>query len=165
MDKKLLTGGIILIVIAITGVWFFIGSSNKSTAKIAAYKTSDNVKPRIKLSKTAADLGSMKVSEDKSYDFAVKNIGNAPLQLSEITSSCGCTFGQVIYEGLESEKFGMHSQSNSTFDIAPEKEAKVRVIYSPSIMPVYGPVEREVYITTNDPANPKLTFQVKANVR
>jgi len=32
-------------------------------------------------------------------------------------------------------------------------------------MPVYGIIEREVYVSTNDPENPKLVFKVKATVK
>lgn len=59
----------------------------------------------------------------------------------------------------------MHAQSGYLMDIAPGTEARVRVIYRPFQMPVYGAVEREVYITTNDPQKEKLVFAVKAYVR
>ena len=59
----------------------------------------------------------------------------------------------------------MHAKSDDVIEIAPGKQALVRVIYVPSIMPVYGSVEREVYLNTNDPNSPKLTFKVIANVK
>ena len=107
----------------------------------------------------------MKVSDDKSANFKIKNIGQKPLQLSNISSSCNCTFGQVIINGKESDVFGMHNVSDFAGEILPGKEAIIKVTYRPSIMLVYGAVEREVYVSTNDPENPKLIFKVKANVK
>ena len=164
-DKKIFVGGTLIVILIIFGAYFFLSDNQKPTAKIDSYQATNKQRPQVQTSQTVADLGEMKVSDVKSYDFTVKNIGSAPLQLSQITSSCGCTFGQVIYEGVESNKFGMHVQNNYVAEISPQKEAIVRVIYQPSIMPVYGAVERDVYVTTNDPQNPKLTFQVKAFVK
>jgi len=107
----------------------------------------------------------MKVSDDKSANFKIKNIGQKPLQLSNISSSCNCTFGQVIINGKESDVFGMHNVSDFAGEVFPGKEAIIKVTYRPSIMPVYGVIEREVYVSTNDPENPKLIFKVKANVK
>jgi hypothetical protein len=114
---------------------------------------------------TFFDLGTMKVSEDKIANFKIKNIGQKSLQLSNISSSCNCTFGQVVMNGKESELFGMHNVSDFAGEILPGKEAIIKVTYRPSIMPVYGAIEREVYVNTNDPENPKLTFKVKAIIK
>ena len=155
---------------AVVGLAIILAASyallNKGPQKTqTSYAVTDQSRPRAQLNKTSADLGKMKVSEDKSYDFTMKNIGKKPLRLFNISSSCGCTFGQVIYNGVTSEKFGMHTKSAYQIEIPPQKKAVIRVTYSPSIMPVYGPVEREVYIKTNDPENPTLTFIVKAVVQ
>lgn len=76
-----------------------------------------------------------------------------------------CTVGQVIYQEKASQEFGMHSQSNYVAEIAPGKEATIKVTYRPYLMPVYGYVEREVYMATNDPLNSKLVFKVTATVQ
>ena len=59
----------------------------------------------------------------------------------------------------------MHKQSGYVTDVFPGDTANVKVIYNPSIMPVYGNVSRDVYISTNDPDNPKITFTIKTSVR
>lgn len=110
------------------------------------------------------DLGTIKVADQKETEFTIKNIGTKPLQLSNMSSSCHCTFGQFIYQGKTSDEYGMSTVSDVLTPIAPNTEAMVKVIYRPYIMPVYGLVEREVYLSTNDPNNPKLVFQVKAVV-
>lgn len=164
MDKKIVLGTIALSVVIIVGFVLLAGKSDSQT-KVASYQVSDKERPKVEMEKTFADLGIMKVSEEKAVDFTVKNVGNRPLQLSKVSSSCGCTLGQIIINGKKSPEFGMHSKSTYMAELATGKEATVRAIYRPYIMPVYGVVEREVYVQTNDPANPKLIFKVKANVQ
>ncbi len=95
----------------------------------------------------------------------IKNNGKKPLQLSNITTSCGCTFAKVIYEGKESPEFDMHTKSNYIMEIESDKKAIIRVTYKPYVMPVYGFVEREAYIKTNDPSMQDIVFKVTANVK
>ncbi len=160
---------IVLVVISafiLGGSYFFLSPANQSTpVKIASYSQSDSQKPRVELKTASADIGQMKVADQKSQDFTLKNIGTKPLQLSDISSSCMCTAGQIIIDGKESEEFGMHSKADYIAQVDPGKTATVRVTYRPFQMPVYGAVEREVYVTTNDPQNPKLVFKVQAFVK
>ena len=155
----------ILCFLFIGGAYFLVAGGNKPEVKIIAYSASDKEKPVLEVKETLIDMGKMKVSDEKEAIFIIKNIGTKPLQLYNITSSCSCTFGQLIYDDKTSKEFGMHSVSDYLSDIAPNTEAKVKVIYRPSIMPVYGPVERELYISTNDPNKTKLVLQVKTIVQ
>lgn len=111
------------------------------------------------------DFGEIKVADVKEKDFVLKNTGTKPLQILNINSSCDCTAGKIVYNGSETKEYGMHAQSGYLLEISPKTEARVRVIYRPSLMPVYGVVEREVYVTTNDPQRERLIFAIKANVR
>lgn len=165
MDKKIVVGIMALSVVLIVGFVFLVGSSSNSQPKVASYQISDKEKPKVEVKNPFGDLGEMKVSDQKTLDFTLKNTGDKPLQLSNVSTSCGCTLAQIIIEGKASPEFGMHSTSNYMTELAPGKEATVRAIYRPYIMPVYGIVEREVYVQTNDPANPKLVFKVRANVQ
>ncbi len=164
MSKGLVIGLIIFSLAAIIGSYFFIVGGQKSQPVITSYSLNDKERPKVEAKTTFFDLGKMKVSEDKSANFKIKNIGQKSLQLSNVSSSCNCTFGQVVIDGKESDVFGMHNVSDFAGEIPPGKEAIIKVIYRPSIMPVYGAVEREVYVNTNDPENPKLIFKVKATV-
>ena len=157
--------GVILAAALIFGAYFFVNQGGSAVAKtITNYSTSDKERPKAEVKATFSDLGKMKVSDEKSADFTIKNIGQKPLQLPRISSSCDCTFGQVVVDCKESEFFGMHNPSGFSGEIAPGKEATIKVIYRPYIMPVYGPIDREVYVETNDPENPNLVFKVRANV-
>lgn len=167
MPKSFLAGIIIFSLIVIGGSYLLVsgGKQNTPRTKPLTYQTKDKDRPRIQVKETFKNMGEMKVSDQKTEDFLVKNVGSKPLQLSNISSSCGCTVGQIIIDGKTSEEFGMHSQSDYIAEINPGKEAIVKVTYRPYVMPVYGPVDREVYMTTNDPENPNLIFKVKAVVK
>lgn len=163
--KTIVIGLILFSVVFVGGSYFLLAGGNKPEVKIASYSSKDKNRPVAEVKQTLTDLGKMKVSDEKSAEFTIKNIGNKSLQLYDMNSSCNCTFGQLIYQGKISEEFGMHSPSDYLGDIAPNTEAKIKVIYRPSIMPVYGPIEREVYLSTNDPDKQKLVLQVKAVVQ
>lgn len=167
MSSKVFVVGIVFVsTLILVGSYFLIKGSGGNQAKdVVSYQGNENEKPKAEAGVTSSDLGQMKVSEQKSVEFTLKNIGEKPLQLFNISSSCGCTLGQIIYKGKESQEFGMHSQSDYVDEIKPGDAAKVRVIYRPYVMPVYGAVDREVYVSTNDPENPKLVFKVKAYVK
>lgn len=122
-------------------------------------------KSTIEISQTLIDFGQIKVSETKEADFFLKNSGQKPLQLSNISSSCGCVMVKIIKaDGWESAEFGMHSPGKSVLDVAPDEQIKIKVIYRPAVMPVRGPVGREVYLSTNDPARSRLTLKIQAQV-
>lgn len=162
--KSIISSGVIFLVLII-GVSFLSTAGQKPAPATATYSATDKDRPIVETPRTQADLGEMKVSDTKQEDFEIKNTGTKPLQILNVNSSCNCTSGQIIYNGTTSKEYGMHAQSGYVTDIAPGSSATVRVIYRPSIMPVYGPVEREVYVTTNDPKKENLVFTIKANVK
>ena len=47
--------------------------------------------PAIKFEKTEHDFGKILQGEQVSYTFKFKNVGNAPLIISSIEKTCGCT--------------------------------------------------------------------------
>ncbi len=110
------------------------------------------------------NVGTISVDSEQTIEFYLGNSGVKPLKILKISSSCNCTFGQFIYEGNESAEYGMHAPSGYLGEIAPGKNATIRMIYRPKIMPVYGAVSRELYITTNDPTNPKIILTLNAQV-
>lgn len=162
----LIIGGIgvlTLIIIVVIAVFAAKEGSTKNSA-IPSYTLDDNERPIAKTDSIFADLGKMKVSEVKSAKFTITNIGRKPLVLYGINSSCDCTFGKLTINGSSSPELGMHSNSTWQGTVEPGKEASAEVIYKPSIMPVKGEVAREVYVRTNDPEKPILTFSIKAFV-
>lgn len=151
--------------VLILGMTFLVTRGQKPTPKTESYQRESTDRPKVEVPTSYMDIGPMKVSETKDASFVLKNVGTKPLQILNINSSCNCTFGQVIYKDITTNKFGMHKQSGYVTDVAPGDSATVKVIYTPAIMPVYGFVSRDVIITTNDPENPKLIFTLKTEVK
>lgn len=147
------------------GMAFLVTRGQKPDPATLSYKKEDTDRPKAEVLTSLIDIGEMKVSEVKEVSFQLKNVGNKPLQILNINSSCNCTFGKIIYKDLITKEYGMHKQSGYVTSIDPNDSATVKVIYNPSIMPVYGPVSRDVYVSTNDPENPKLIFTIKTVVK
>jgi len=165
MPGKFIIAIVLFSLVFIGGAYLLVAGGNKPQGAITVYQSAGKEKPVVEAKETAADLGNLKVSEEKAKIFTIKNIGTKPLQLYNFSTSCGCTAVSIIYQGKASREFSMHAQRDYVSQIAPQTVAQVRVIYRPYVMPVYGVVEREAYISTNDPSNPKLIFKVKALVR
>lgn len=158
-------GGFTLL--ALVGIFFFSVQEQKQAktqTNIVSYEKTQTDRPIVSYSAESADLGVMKVKDEKKADFTIENKGTKPLQLYKINASCDCTFGKLTVDGNASPEFTMHAKSNWVGVVGPGKSATLSVIYRPFIMPVKGPVTRDVYVQTNDPEKPFLTFSVKAVV-
>jgi hypothetical protein len=160
-----IVGIVLFSFVFIGGAYFVLSAGSQPKVNIANYSKVDKNKPIIEVGETSYDMGTIKVSDTKVKEFEVKNVGSKPLLLSEISSSCGCTSAQIIYKSTLSKTFSMHSQSDYVAQIEPNTSAIVKVVYMPFTMPVYGIVERQVFMSTNDPSKPKLEFNIKANVQ
>ena len=163
-ERLIILAGIVL-TIAIIGIAFVAFGESKDTTAVVSYTVSDQDKPQVKVNNFMEDFGEMAVRDEKTAEFTLENTGNKPLNVYGVTSSCGCTFGEIEINGAKSPQFAMHAKSNWVGVIPQGSKAIVRVIYIPSIMPVKGEVTRAVYVKTNDPNNAELTFSVKANVK
>lgn len=90
------------------------------------------------------DVGFVPKGEMASHEFELRNDGQAPLEVLEVRTSCGCTVAE--------------------FDrvIAPGQTGKVRVTLDTSTFS--GPVSKGVTAFTNDPATPSIELTIRANV-
>ncbi len=164
MNKFVVIGGVLLTV-TIIGIAMVAFREAKGSAAVATYGATDQEKPQVKVAVNMKDFGEIAVSDVKTAEFVLENSGNKSLEVYGITSSCGCTFGEIEINDIKSPQFAMHAKSNWVGVVQKGNKALVRVTYKPSIMPVKGEVTRMVYVKTNDPNNPELTFSVKANVK
>lgn len=163
--NKITIGIIFTCLVLLTGAYLLLNkSSQQPQAQTLSYTTTQKDRPKAEVKEVFKDIGKMSVKSTKEVDFIIKNTGTKPLQLTQITSSCGCTSGKVIYNGKETKEYSMHSKNSELIEIAPNTQAVMRMTYRPYTMPVYGVVTRDVYINTNDPENPKLSFQIKTFV-
>lgn len=171
--RSLSTDKIVLLIIggftALVLVLIFIVSVNENkqaqgASGIVSYTANENERPKVTVSGSLGDLGTMKVKDEKRAQFTIENTGTKPLSLSKISTSCDCTSGQITINGQKGPELSMHSKNPWVGTINPGEKAVLEAIYRPFIMPVAGPVTRDVYVSTNDPDNPRLTFTVKAIV-
>src|SRR3989344_5734881 len=164
MSPKTIIISLLAFFALVIGLAFLFTSGQKPAPATLSFSAQDSDRPKAETTQTLFDMGEIKVSDVKQQDYTLKNAGTKPLQILNVNSSCGCTAGQIIYNGETSKEYGMHSQSGFVTEIAPGDTATVRLTYRPATMPVYGLVEREVYVSTNDPTNQKLVFKIKATV-
>lgn len=135
-------------------------SSGKSVISV-----SQNVKAEVM--ENSFDWGEIAYSGPKATKtFKIKNSGTETLKLTNVKTSCTCTTAQVVIEGKESPLFSMHATSSWLGDVAPGKEAELKVIFDQQF---HGPsgvglVERIISVETNDANNKLLEFNLKGNV-
>lgn len=165
MSPKTLIIWMLIFLASVVGLAFLLTAGQTPPPATVLYSAKDTDRPKAETFQTSRDLGEINVSDVKVEDYTVKNTGSKPLQILNVNSSCGCTAGQIIYQGKTSKEFSMHTQSGFVNEIASGDTATVRLTYRPALMPVYGLVQREVYVTTNDPINEKLIFRITAKVQ
>lgn len=125
---------------------------------------------RILLRDEQRNLGPMRVDEERSVDFQLRNVGDRALEIAQVRTSCMCTFAQVIVDGKASPLFTFE-ESNSAAErqwrafVRPGHSATIRLIYRPALMPVLGPVARNVTFTTNDPNRRFVALGIRATVQ
>ncbi|MEK7673868.1 MAG: DUF1573 domain-containing protein [Patescibacteria group bacterium] len=156
---------IFILIIVIGGVIFL---SSKGQVK-KPEQVVLNPEAKLEISKKVADLGNMKVSDEKSADFEIKNNGSSTLKIFNVFTSCDCTFARVLINGKESPEFNMamHMPPDAlrwAGEILPNATATIRAIYKPAVMPVFGLVERNIMFSTNDPSNKQVELTIKASV-
>ena len=155
---------IILIIIGIILLGGVIWQANLSQT----YNVDDKEGPAlaVKPETMVQDLGNIKVSEEHTVEFELRNTGSQKLTIFNLETSCMCTFGQIIIRGNKSPIFSMAMHGNPKWqgNLEPGQTAIAKVIYRPSLMPVQGRVERTFLFETNDPSNSAVYLSIKAFV-
>lgn len=105
--------------------------------------------PKIELSTTSFDLGDINPNEGiRTETFFVRNIGDAPLKIISVSTSCGCTEAEV-----ESE------------EIYPGEQTKLIVYYDPSVHPeLTGKIKRIIYVKSNDLFQEEVELELTGNI-
>lgn len=154
--------GVIFLLIVIIGGIIVAGRSSDSN-NAPKYEIASSERPKLEISEKNFSMGNMKVAETKTQEIIIKNIGNRPLNMSNFSTSCNCTYGQLFIGNDQSPKFTMGKSSWSK-ELAPDGIVKLSITYKPSIMPVEGEVSRVVYFKTNDPENSNVEIRFNAFV-
>lgn len=161
-DTKVIIGALIAAVLIIVGASVVLSKDNspKRDQQGAASMTID---------KKEEDFGSMKGDEEKTATFTISNTSDTQLRLWGIATSCDCTFASVTIGDKTTGEFNMAMHMSSALknwigEVPAGQTALLRVTYRPKVMPVTGPVSRQVRFSTNDPKNAEVEVSVKANV-
>jgi hypothetical protein len=117
----------------------------QAQAPVAAQKAPEAPQPAIDIVEKIKDFGTVAKGEKIHATFEVRNIGKAPLEISQVRPTCGCTvanFDRTIPPG-------------GTGKVAAEVDTTG----------FSGPISKAVLVFSNDPATPQVNLVIKADVR
>lgn len=161
-DTKFIIGATIISILIIVGAAVTLSRDNSPKRENLGVAS-------MTLDKKEEDLGSMKVSEEKTATFTITNTSDTTLRIWGVSTSCNCTYATVTIGASEMGEFNMPTHMNSTLknwvgEIPASQTATLKAIYRPKIMPVLGIISRQIRFSTNDPKNPEIEVSIKANV-
>lgn len=161
-DTKVIMGALVVSVLIIVGASVLL--SKDSSPKRENLGTAGMI-----IDKKEEDFGNMKVDEDRTATFTITNTSNTILRIWGVATSCDCTFATVTIGGNETGEFNMTMHTNGPLknwigEVPAGQTATLKATYRPKVMPVSGPVSRQVRFSTNDPKNAEVEVSVKANV-
>ena len=165
MNNKKFTVGVIAVTALLLLGGIVLATRMTSTPQADQVQTSSLAKAVV--GETTYDWGNITMGDGNAEaTFTIKNDGTDPLKLSNIITSCACTTAQLILGDKQSPAFGMHNKSAYVFELPPQQEAQLKVVFDPAFHGPngVGPIDRLVSLTTNDPAQPKLQFSVTGMV-
>ncbi len=162
-DTKIIFGAVLGSIVIIVGA-IALFSNQKPAPKREEMGTAS-----MTIDKKSEDLGSMKVSDERRATFTITNTGDSILRIWKVATSCDCTAATVKIGTTETPEFsmvGMMSADHANWlgEVPAGQKAILTVIYRPSVMPVNGPITRQVTFSTNDPKNPDMEVSIAANV-
>lgn len=162
-DTKIIIGAVVGSLILIVGA-IVMFSNQKPAPKREELGTAS-----MTIDKKTEDFGSMKVSDERKAVFTITNTGNSILRIWKVATSCDCTAATVKIGDTETPEFSMTGmmgtdRANWLGEVPVGGKAILTVIYRPSIMPVQGPITRQVTFSTNDPKNQDMEVGIAANV-
>ncbi|MCK9426861.1 MAG: DUF1573 domain-containing protein [Ignavibacteriaceae bacterium] len=99
--------------------------------------------PKLQFEKTLHDFGKIKEGSIVDYTFKYKNVGSAPLEISHVRTSCGCTAAVISGKSLK-----------------PKEEGTLKVEFDSSNRE--GVVTRTITLTSNDPLEPQKILTIMA---
>jgi len=101
--------------------------------------------PAISFEKTVYDLGDVGQSTKNTCEFRFTNTGQAPLKITNVRRTCGCTVFQLDKK-----------------ECAPGEAGLITVSYT--VDRSTGLREKHIYVSSNDNEHPNLKLTIKARV-
>jgi hypothetical protein len=109
----------------------------------------DQPQPNVDVPVSEYDFGAIPPGPGYvSQIFYIQNTGTEVLEISNVTTSCGCTRANL-----------------SSSVIPPGTRAELMAIFDPDFHDAKGPVKRVIWLETNDPDWPMVEVSFTANVR
>lgn len=105
--------------------------------------------PNLVLDSQTYDLGAVTNGDVLSFEIPLVNEGSGKLVIMNVSTSCGCTSGSVEPAELDPDEEGVLIVEFDSGAHGPDAN---------------GPVTRQVFIASNDPDQPELTFEFTADV-
>lgn len=102
--------------------------------------------PVLQLKETSYDFGQVKEGEIVTHVFTFKNIGDEPLVIKKVRTTCGCTAALLSQKTLN-----------------PGEKGKLEVKFN--TRGYEGRLSRYIYLETNDARRPKVQITVKATIQ
>ena len=114
----------------------------------AGCSTVENSPGQIELSATDFDLGTVPNNRPVSEVFQVRNVGQGVLEITGVSTSCGCTTAEVDVRSL-----------------APGDATALTVTYDPQVHEgETGDFLRVVYVRSTDPDTPEASLTIRVTV-
>jgi hypothetical protein len=101
--------------------------------------------PRIRVEPESFDFGNALPGKILRKEFTIRNFGDAPLELENVSTTCGCTAALPGAKRVE-----------------PGRSTPLRVTFQTRRFS--GKVERKVLVRSNDPRTPLLEVKLAATV-
>ncbi len=104
--------------------------------------------PDITVAAARHDFGQVKQGDVVTTEIAMRNKGTGDLKIEAVSTSCGCTTAQVQPEVIPSGG-----------------EGRLIIHYNSGAHPDKGPVQRHIYIASNDPDKAEVEVIITADVQ
>jgi hypothetical protein len=101
--------------------------------------------PEVSVEQGSFNFGTIPQGKKVQHNFAIKNSGDAPLQIKQLTASCGCTAAKP-----------------SATSILPGRSAEIQVTFDSTNFS--GKVQKTVTMMTNAGKTPNYTFSLDGNI-
>jgi len=102
-------------------------------------------RPKVVFKEKEWNFGQIKQGEVVTHEFIFRNEGTAPLKISRVTTSCGCTAALV-----------------SANELAPGQEGRLKATFDSR--GYYDKVVKYIYFESNDPEQPRLELTITTTV-
>jgi hypothetical protein len=102
--------------------------------------------PKIEFEELEFDFGEIYQNEQDSHEFVFRNVGTSTLKIQKVRSTCGCAAAVMSENELE-----------------PGEQGTIKVVFRSGRY--RDKVTKRIYVDTNDPAAPRVTLTVTAQVK